>query len=113
MEYVGSRAYEWLKARGLYPVTVYERSVLVNTAPAEVVQQNPRRLVLVLANHGGVPIRIGFSSAGLSAGGVIVAANGGIVILSVDEDYEAVTYSIYGQGIGGSANVYVSEVVAL
>lgn len=111
-ELQGSRAYEVLTKRTYFPTIVKEKTIPVSTTPKEVVEVNPRRLLLLLVNHGTENVRVAFSAENVLNYGLVIAPYGGSLSLLIDEDFEVVTYNIYAQSPTMTNYLYVLEVIA-
>lgn len=111
-KYEGSRSYEIVTRRLGAGTTLRERIVDVQTSGTLIVEPNPRRLALLLVNHGTADIRVAGTLEIASTSGIVVSGYGGTLTMVLEEDFEATCTGWYGVATGASCPLYVLEVIA-
>ena len=83
----------------------------VGVAAIRVLPNNPDRLAWLIVNLSGNTLQLALDRGVGAARGILVQANGGSVGMVVDEDFDMVTYEIWGVATGAASNIYVLSVV--
>lgn len=91
--------------------TELESSPALAATAAAITGNNPDRLGLLIVNLGANTGYFGLRPNVSASNGFALAANGGSVSLSVDEDFTLVTRELFGIGPGGASQLYVLELV--
>lgn len=91
--------------------TVRERSVTVPAAAVEILPNNPERAAYLLANTGAVLLQLGWRLPVAAPDAVPIAANGGVLSVTVREDFILPTWNVYGVVAAGNTTVRVVEVI--
>jgi hypothetical protein len=82
----------------------------VATTVTQLLRPNPNRLAWSLVNLGANPIYIAIDPLPSSTHGIYVARNGGNVVFLWNEDFELVTYPLWGIADTAAADVYLIEI---
>lgn len=84
----------------------------VATSKTQLLKPNPNRLAWTLINLGATAIYVAFTQDVANTKGVYVSATGGVFGLIWNEDFDLVTFPIYGIAVTAADAVYLVEVVA-
>jgi hypothetical protein len=80
-----------------------DAAVAINAvAPVIVMPEDPNRFSWIIINDGAAVAYIGWNSAVALLNGIQLAAAGGILGFSANEDGEIVTHAVYALGAGAS-----------
>lgn len=80
---------------------VEERTATVATAVAEVLRNDPERLMWLIVNTGSVIARVSWATAAGVANTIPIAADGGSLSVNVREDFVLPTHSLQASvGVG-------------
>lgn len=85
----------------------------IGATATQLLKNNPDRLAWTLINLGTEAVYLAFTPDVAATKGIYVAAGGGTMGLLFSEDFELVTYPIWGIGAVGSDNIYLVEVNGL
>ena len=85
----------------------------IGATPTQVLKNNPNRLAWTLINLGSEAVYLAFTPDVASTKGIYVAAGGGVMGLLFSEDFELVTYPMWGIGAVGGDNIYLVEVTEI
>lgn len=88
-----------------------ESSPVAGVAATSIIPNNPNRLGVVVVNLGANVVYLALSTAPSSTNGIAVAANGGSLSLTVDEDFTHVTRQLNAVSPAGNSQLYVLELV--
>jgi len=80
---------------------------VIGTSAVEVLGNDPERVFTLLINLSVNSIYLGFNEQVGADNGILLSANGGLMILNSKEDYTLVGRAIYGLASGASSNLYV------
>ena len=94
-----------------YPTQEVESSPTVTTSAAELVENNPDRIMLLVVNHGLNPGYIGLASDLTEPGGIPVAANGGSVVFHIGDDASMPSRQWFAVNANANGAWYVLELV--
>jgi len=83
----------------------------LGAVPAVWLQNNPRRIQVLLVNVGAAAIYVGLGGQVSAVNGIPVAGNGGNLQLLAVEDGELVRREWWGVCPAGAEAIYVAEVV--
>jgi len=83
---------------------------VVNTGVTKVAKNNPDRLFLLVINLSDVNMQLGFFPDTSATKGMLLAAAGGTVTLSADEDAELVGYEFNVYSPGDAKAIFVLEI---
>lgn len=84
----------------------------VGTDAVRILQENPRRLSFQVVNLSANSLYIAPTNQVSSTRGIFLAANGGIVSLIWDRDFELCSHEWYAVASGAASDIYVLENVA-
>ena len=82
----------------------------VAPSATRVFRNHPDRVMALMVNQSGYDGYVGFDTGVSAAKGIMVPANGGYLVLLIEEDGELVTQEIYALSPGGSGTWYFVEV---
>jgi len=85
----------------------------IETTPTPLLLNNPNRLAWTLINLGANHVMLAFTADVSLTKGIYVAQTGGIMGLLFSEDFELVTYPVWGIADTAAAGIYLVEVVEL
>jgi hypothetical protein len=85
----------------------------IATSATQLLRNNPNRLAWTLINLGSEAVYLSFTPDVGTTKGIYVASGGGTMGLLFSEDFELVTYPVYGIGAAGGDKIYLVEVIAL
>lgn len=85
----------------------------IGATPTQILLNNPNRLAWTLINLGGEAVYLAFTPDVATTKGIYVASGGGTMGLLFSEDFELVTYPVWGIGAVGSDNIYLVEVIEI
>jgi len=85
----------------------------IAATPTEILHNNPDRVLLLAVNLSGLDGYVGFDREVGPGKGIPVSANGGYIILLIEEDGELVTQALFAISPGGAATWYIVEVERL
>jgi hypothetical protein len=86
-----------------------DEDVSVDVAGARLCLSNPRRVQVVVTNHGAGDVRVGFRPFASAATGLPVPANGGQVALNVETEGDACGRELFAISAAGTVSVHVLE----
>jgi len=81
----------------------------VGTAVVQLLRPNPNRLAWTLINLGATALYVAYTPDPSATRGIYVAQNGGDVIHLISEDFDLVTFPLYGISTG-VCDIYLIEV---
>lgn len=108
----GATAYDYVQTLYGRPTRLIERLATVTTAQSEVLRNNPRRLFWQVVNVVGSAAWVYWTSGLPPLYALQLAQVGGSIAMTVNEDGEAVTYTLYGITLSGDATFHILEVEA-
>jgi len=85
----------------------------IQTTATEILRNNPDRILWLAVNLSAQDGYIGWDREVGPARGIPVPANGGYVIILLEEDGELVTQAVFAISPGGAATWYIVEVERL
>lgn len=88
-----------------------ETRVLVGSPAAQLIPNNPNRVSLSIISEGNTDVRISQTPNLPGTQGFLLAANGGMIDFSFEEDGESVGYAYYACSSGSSTYVRYREVL--
>lgn len=83
----------------------------VGVAAIPVIRNNPDRLGFVFINLSANIVYISPAPGVLATAGIRLDANGGMVSMVWDEDFELVSHEWYGIATGAGSAIFVSEII--
>lgn len=93
------------------PCNEYDSYPTVLTTVSIVIQANPDRVGLVVINNSTNQVFFGLNSAVSATNGISLPASGGSMTLNVNDDFTLAARTWYGIAVGGTAAIYVLEIV--
>lgn len=105
-------ARELSKARFLGPTRPVVNPVTgtVQTTVTQILKNNPDRVHALIVNLSPNPGYVGFDREVSATRGIPIAANGGFVILTIDEDGELVAQAVFAINTVLAGTYYIVEV---
>jgi len=88
-----------------------ESNPVAAVSSTESLAGNADRVALLLQNIGSYPVYVGFGQPVSATNGLLVAAAGGTLSLSLEEDGETTSRSLYTLADGGTSQLYILETV--
>src|SRR5256885_15484596 len=77
---------------------------VVGTTQGRILQNNPRRVAIVLVNRSSFDITADFLQPVVAGSGFLIAANGGSVEMDVNDDGEVVAWEVFAVSGGAGSN---------
>lgn len=101
------------KQFGVKTRTVMDSLGVVNigTSVKKILDNNPNRLAWIICNLSSNTLYIALTNDPSSSKGILVGANGGIVSMLWNEDFESTGWEIFG--LGSSTNTYIYSIEVL
>ncbi len=90
-----------------------ENIVVVGTTRVSLLRNNANRVYALILNESANDIRVSIDGAVGTATGFILAASGGMIELSWEDDAESVGYELYAISTVAGNNVRVHEVIRI
>jgi hypothetical protein len=85
----------------------------IGATATKLLLNNPNRLAWTLINLGTEAVYLAFTPDVAATKGIYVASGGGTMGLLFSEDFELVTWPIWGIGAVGSDDIYLVEVIEI
>ncbi len=93
--------------------TYTERTVTLSTNVARILANNPNRVFWSIINLDTNDFRFNNDPVISAADGWVVPANGGVAIMSWEDEGEVVGYDVYARAVAGTCYVRIREVYRL
>jgi len=83
----------------------------LGTSVTKVIPNDPDRLAWLIVNLSANTVYLGLSRDVSSSKSILLQASGGSAGMVLDEDFNTVTYEVWGVASGASSAIYTIEVV--
>lgn len=93
------------------PCNEAESFPTATTAITTLVHGNGDRVGLIFMNLGANPVNVGLTSAAGPNNGILLSANGGVLGMSVRDDFTLPSREWFVLATGGNSQMYVLELV--
>lgn len=93
------------------PCVEYETYPTCQTSPMSLVHGSGDRVGLIIINLGLNPVNIGLFASITATNGILLAPQGGLVSMTVRDDFTLPSREWWGIATGGTSQLYILEVV--
>jgi hypothetical protein len=101
---------QWLARQYGGPVEERETSPATSATAVSVCNNDPEAVQILFVNTGANTVNLGLTVAMAIAGGIILAANGGSVSMSVSEDGTLPSREWFARSAAGASSLYILRI---